>query len=90
MHSQYILRYMRMQVDILTYRHRRNIVPAMAKTAQGKTGTWIIKQVPRELMVRARIAAMTQGKTVRGLLMELVEEHLNELEKKGILPKGKA
>ena len=41
-------------------------------------------------MVRARIAAMTQGKTVRGLLMELVEEHLNELEKKGILPKGKA
>jgi hypothetical protein len=78
-----------MQVDILTYGHRKNIVPGMAKPAQGKTGTWIVKQVPQELMVRARIAALTQGKTVRGLLMELVEAHLQEMEKKGLLPKGR-
>jgi hypothetical protein len=32
---------------------------------------------------------LAQGKTVRQLLMELVDEHLAELEKKGLLPKGK-
>ncbi len=56
---------------------------------KGKTGTWIVKQIPSDLMRRTRIAALTEGKTVRGLLMELVEAHLKELEKKGLLPKGK-
>ena len=56
---------------------------------KGKTGTWIVKQIPSDLMRRTRIAALTEGKTVRALLMELVENHLKELEKKGLLPKGK-
>ena len=56
---------------------------------KGKTGTWIVKQIPSDLMRRTRIAALTERKTVRGLLMELVEAHLKELEKKGLLPKGK-
>jgi hypothetical protein len=38
---------------------------------------------------RARIAALAQNKTVRNLLMELVEEHLTELERKGLLAKEK-
>jgi len=35
------------------------------------------------------MAALAQGKTVRQVLMELVEGHLQELERKGILPRGK-
>ena len=39
-------------------------------------------------MRRANAAAI-QGKTVKGLAIELMEEYLKEMEKKGILPKGK-
>ena len=40
-------------------------------------------------MRRAKAAAALQGKTVKGLTIELMEEYLKEMEKKGILPKGK-
>jgi len=45
--------------------------------------------VPRDLMRRARGAAALQGKSVKGILIELMEDYLQELEKKGLLPKGK-
>jgi len=35
------------------------------------------------------MAALAEEKTVRELLMGLVESHLKDLEKKGVLPKGK-
>lgn len=59
------------------------------KDAPSPTGTWIIKDVPRELMRRMKTAAAIQEKTFKQLLFELSEVHLEELEKKGILPKGK-
>jgi porphobilinogen deaminase len=51
------------------------------------TGTWIVKDVPRELMHRVKVAAAVQRKTVKQLLFDLAEAHLQELERKGILPK---
>lgn len=53
------------------------------------TGTWIVKDVPRELMYRVKVAAAIQQKTVKQLLFDLTEAHLQDLEKKGLLPKGK-
>jgi hypothetical protein len=61
----------------------------MSKVEAEKTGTWIVKQVPQPLMRRVRMAALVQNKTVRQLLMELVLDHLSELERKGLVPKGK-
>ncbi len=52
-------------------------------------GTWIVKDVPRELMHRMKVAAAIQRKTVKQLLFDLAELHLQELERKGILPKEK-
>jgi len=52
-------------------------------------GTWIVKAVPRELMHRVKIAATIQKKTVKQLLFDLAEAHLQELERRGILPKGR-
>jgi len=52
-------------------------------------GTWIFRDIPRTLMRRAKAAAAIQGKTVKGLTIELMEEYLKEMEKKGMLPKGK-
>lgn len=57
--------------------------PAEAK------GTWIVKDVPRELMHRMKVAAAVERKTLKQLLFGLAEEHLADLEKKGLLPKGK-
>jgi hypothetical protein len=53
------------------------------------TGTWIVRNVPTSLMRRTRMAALAEGKTVRQLFISLVDEHLTNLEKTGVLPKGK-
>ncbi len=54
-----------------------------------KTGTWIVRDIPSDLMRRTRMAALAENKTVRELLMGLVESHLKDLERKGVMPKGK-
>ena len=40
-------------------------------------------------MRRAKAVAAIQGKSVKGLVIELMEEHLKEMEKKGVLPKSR-
>ena len=55
----------------------------------GEPGTWIFRDIPRDLMRRAKGGAALQGKSVRQLAIELMEAHLLELERKGILSKGK-
>ena len=59
------------------------------KGSNKETGTWIVRLIPADLMRRTRMAALVERKTVRQLLVDLVESHLKELEKKGLLPKGK-
>ena len=44
---------------------------------------------PRETMHRTRIAAAIERKRMKQFLLDLVEAHLLEMEKKGLLPKGK-
>jgi hypothetical protein len=51
-------------------------------------GTWIFRDIPRELMRRVKTAAI-QGKTVKGLAIELMEEYVKEMEMRGVLPKGR-
>ena len=53
------------------------------------SGTWIVKEVPRDLMHRMKVAAAVERKTLKQLLFELAEAHLVGMEKKGLLPKGK-
>ena len=64
---------------------------AMAKkTITGeKGGAWIFRDIPRELMKRAKIAAAVEGKTIKSLILEGLDDKIQEMEKKGLLPKGK-
>jgi hypothetical protein len=39
--------------------------------------------------IKAKIQAAVESKLMKALLMDLVEVHWQELERKGILPKGK-
>ena len=60
------------------------------RTSKKGPGTWLFKDIPRELMQRTKAGAAIQGKdSVKALILELVENHLKDLEKKGMLPKGK-
>jgi hypothetical protein len=59
------------------------------KEPDREPGTWIFKAIPRELMKRAKMGAAAQETTVKDMILKLVEAHLAELEKKGVLPKSK-
>jgi len=61
----------------------------MARSPAEGSGTWNFRDIPRPLMRRVKMAAAHEGKSVKQFLMELAERRLEELERKGILPKGK-
>ena len=52
-------------------------------------GTWIVRDVPREMMQRTKIAAAIEGKSIKQFVIDLVAARLDELEKKGVLPKSR-
>ncbi|QPD02908.1 MAG: hypothetical protein Nkreftii_000682 [Candidatus Nitrospira kreftii] len=52
-------------------------------------GSWVFRDIPRDLMIKIKIAAAVQRKSVKQLLIDLSREHIAEFEKKGLLPKGK-
>lgn len=48
-----------------------------------------IRGVPKELIYRMKQAALVERRTIKGFLLALAEERIGELERKGMLPKGK-
>lgn len=52
-------------------------------------GIWHFREVPRDAIVKAKIGAALEGLSVKAYIIQLVESHWSELEKKGLLPKGK-
>ena len=45
--------------------------------------------IPRSTFFRLKMAAAAEEKSVTDLVLALIEERVQELEKKGLLPKGK-
>ena len=62
---------------------------AKGKDQEDKGGSWVFRDIPRPIMQRMKIAAAIEGKSLKQLLLDLSEAHLKEMEKKGIMPKGK-
>lgn len=48
-----------------------------------------LRGIPRDTFFRLKMAAAAERKTVRELLLKLIESKIQELEKKGLLPKAK-
>lgn len=48
-----------------------------------------IREIPRDTLFRLKMAAAAERKTVKDLVLELIEAKLQDLERKGLLPKGK-
>ena len=61
----------------------------MARHPAEDKGAWNFRDIPRGLMQRVKMAAAYEGKTVKQFLIDLARARLQELERKGILPKGK-
>ena len=59
------------------------------KETDQEPGSWVFRDIPRDLMKRVKIAAAIEGKSIKALVIEALEERIQELEKKGLLPKGK-
>ena len=64
--------------------------PTMAKRLpEEHQGTLNIRQIPKDMIFRLKMAAAAEHRTVKGFVLALIEERIQELEKKGLLPKGK-
>ena len=59
------------------------------KPANARGGSWVFRDIPREVMRQAKIIAAVQGTSVKQLLIGLLRKHGEDLERKGVLPKGK-
>jgi hypothetical protein len=60
-----------------------------AKKISSDGGAWIFRNIPRDFMKRAKIAAAVEGTSIKALVLRALDEHLQDLEKKGLLPKEK-
>jgi len=52
-------------------------------------GTLNIRGIPKATVFRLKMAAAAAHRTVKGFLLALIEDRIQELEKKGMLPKGR-
>ena len=59
------------------------------KTSKASPGALNLRGIPKDLLYRLKMAAAAEHRTVKDLLLELIQGKIQELERKGILPKGK-
>ena len=54
-----------------------------------ETGALNLRDIPKDLLYKLKMAAAAEHRTVKGFILALVEQRIHEMEKKGLLPKGK-
>ena len=59
------------------------------KSPADKPAALNIRDIPRDMFFRLKMAAALEHKTVKELVLDLIAGKLQDLEKKGLLPKGK-
>lgn len=69
--------------------HLATLRPMAKRLPEEHQGTLNIRQIPRDMIFRLKMAAAAEHRTVKGFILALIEERIQELEKKGLLPKGR-
>lgn len=64
-------------------------MPKMPRSGED-AAVLFVRGMPRELLAKLKAAAALQQKTLGEYIQEMCEAHVQELERKGLLPKGKA
>jgi plasmid stability protein len=60
-----------------------------SKSNPTKPGHLNIRNIPRDTLFRLKMAAAAEHRSVKDLVLELVNGKIQDLERKGLLPKGK-
>ena len=63
--------------------------PMAKRNPENHQGTLNIRGIHKDLIFRLKMAAAAEHRTVKGFILVLIEERIQELEKKGMLPKSK-
>ena len=58
------------------------------KPTEDRSANLNLRNIPRSTLYRLKMAAAAEQRTVKDLVLELIEGKIQELEKKGLLPKG--
>lgn len=64
-------------------------MPKKVEKEQPDSASMHIRGIPIEMFFRFKMAAAAEHKTARDLILELMESKIQEMEKRGVLPKGK-
>ena len=51
-------------------------------------GALNLRDIPKDLLFKLKMAAAAEHRTMKGFILNLIETRIQELEKKGLLPKG--
>lgn len=67
------------------------MLPCMTKLtkASDDTAVLFVRQFPKGLLARLKAAAALNGQTLGGYIQTMCEAHVEDLERKGQLPKNK-
>ena len=52
-------------------------------------GALNLRDIPKEQLFKLKMAAAAERRTVKAFILNLIETRIDEMEKKGLLPKGK-
>ena len=63
--------------------------PMKQKAHKDASGALNLRGIPKDLIYRLKMAAAAEHKTVKDLLLELIQGRIQDLERKGMLPRGK-
>ena len=61
----------------------------MPKSDKDDSTILYLRGTPRDVARKLKAAAALQGKSLTEYVQDLLESHVEELERKGMLPKGK-
>jgi predicted HicB family RNase H-like nuclease len=63
----------------------------MAKSSRSEDAAAVlfVRGMPRDLLAKLKAAAALQQKSLGDYIKEMCQEHVQEMEKNGLLPKGK-
>jgi hypothetical protein len=63
--------------------------PMAKRNLDDHQGTLNIRGIPKETIFRLKMAAAAEHRTIKDFILALIDERIQELEKKGLLPKAK-
>ena len=59
------------------------------KPTADEVGNLNLRGIPKAVLFRLKMAAAAEHRTVKDLILELIDGKIQDLERKGMLPKGK-